>query len=79
MSHPKKNTTLKTRAEENIWACGAESDGEGKKLRNADLHNIRTSRNIIIKIKSKQMEWECSTHGNTRNAYLIMAGALKGI
>jgi hypothetical protein len=50
-----------------------EVTGDWKKLHNEELHNLRSSPNIIRMIKSIRMRWawHVARMGQTRNAYRI--------
>jgi hypothetical protein len=50
--------------------------GDWEKLHNEELHNLYSSPNIIIMIRSKRMRWarHVARMGNKRNAYRILMG-----
>jgi hypothetical protein len=37
--------------------------GSWRKLRNVKLHDLYSSRNVIIIVKTRRMKWAYSTHG----------------
>jgi hypothetical protein len=51
-----------------------------RKLRNEELHNLYSSPNIIIMIKSRRMKWagHVARLGAKRNAYRILVGKPEG-
>jgi hypothetical protein len=57
-----------------------EVTGDWRKMHNEELHNLYSSPNIIIMIKSERMR--CAGHvarmGETRNAYRILVGKPEG-
>jgi hypothetical protein len=57
-----------------------EVTGDWRKLHNEDLHNLCSSPNIIIMIKSRSMRWvgHVARMGETRNAYRILVGKPEG-
>jgi hypothetical protein len=54
--------------------------GGWRKLNNEELHNLYSSPNIIIMIKSRRMRWagRVSRMGEKMNAYSIFVGKAKG-
>jgi hypothetical protein len=62
-------------AEENIWTEEGRSDRGWRKLRNEELHNLYSSRNIIRMIKPRRMRWtgHVKRVGQKRNAYRVLA------
>jgi hypothetical protein len=59
---------------------GQEVTGGWRKLHNEDLHNLYTSPNIILMIKSRRMRWVCHVAriGEMKNAYKILVGKPEG-
>ncbi|KAJ4428144.1 hypothetical protein ANN_24158 [Periplaneta americana] len=62
---------------------GAKRDevtGEWRKLHNAELHALYTSRDIIRKIKSRCLRWagHVARMGDSRNAYRVLVGRPEG-
>jgi hypothetical protein len=51
-----------------------------RKLHNEGLHNLYSSPNIIMLIKSRRMRWagHVARMGETRNAYRILVGRPEG-
>jgi hypothetical protein len=54
--------------------------GDWRKLRNEELHNLYSSQNIIIMIKSRRTRWggHVARMGEKRNSYRILVGKLEG-
>jgi hypothetical protein len=54
--------------------------GHWRKLHNEELHNLKSSPNIIRMIKSRKMRWagHVARMGETRNAYRILVGKPEG-
>jgi hypothetical protein len=50
---------------------------ERRKLHNEQLHNSYSSPNITGTIKSEEMGWEYSTHGEESNVYRVLVGKPK--
>jgi hypothetical protein len=57
-----------------------EVTGGWRKLHNEELHNLYSSRSIIIMIKSRRMRWagHVARMGEKRNAYRILVGKPEG-
>jgi hypothetical protein len=63
--------------------CGPKRDGVTggwRKLHNEELHNLYSSPNIIIIIKSRRMRWagHVARMGEKRNVYRLMVGKPEG-
>jgi hypothetical protein len=57
-----------------------EVTGEWRKLHNEELHNLYSSRDIIMQVKSRRMRW--ATHvarmGEERKVYKVLVGKAEG-
>jgi hypothetical protein len=53
--------------------------GEWRKLRSGELHNLYSSTNIIMQIKSRRMRWagHVARMGEERKVYKVLVGKVR--
>jgi hypothetical protein len=63
-----------------IFGSKMEEDGSWRKLHNDELHNLYSSPNIVMVVKSRRMRWvgNVARMGAGRDIYRVLVGSPEG-